>query len=188
MGQKLDDNIYLNKNLKVKRFLFVILLMLDIYGFLFFGFIFIGMLLDFTPAFGFGLFLFIAFGLLMYLRGRSVIYIEVAYYYSEIFARKNKAFLDISELPSLDVSRGIAIYLKSDFKNNVLKLIEGALKKGYLKNCTIEIHNGKPKIVLDKKVVKDTCPNCGAPIVGAKNEIYVCRYCGSKISGVIKKK
>ena len=57
----------------------------------------------------------------MYLRGRSVIYIEVAYYYSEIFARKNKAFLDISELPSLDVSRGIAIYLKSDFKNEYVE-------------------------------------------------------------------
>lgn len=187
MKQVVEDNIYLNKNVKIKQILLVILLSIDFFGCFFFFFIMIGMLLDFTPAFGFGVFAFISFGILLYLRGRSLAYIEVAEYYSTIFMKKSRAFLSVYELPSLNATRGISIYLKSDFKSNVLKLIEGALKKGYLKNCTIEIHNGKPMIVLDKKVVKDSCPNCGAPIVGAKNEIYVCRYCGSKISGVVSK-
>lgn len=187
MKKEADENIYLKENCFIKKLIFVILGSIDLFGVFFFGFIFFGMLLDFTPAFGFGLFAFISFGILAYLRGRSLVYLEVAEYYSKIFVGKNKAFLDVYELPALNVPNGISNYLKDDFKKNVLKLIEGALKKGYLKNCTIEIHNGKPKIVLDKKIVKDTCPNCGAPIVGAKNDIYVCRYCGSRISGVVKK-
>lgn len=187
MKKESNENIYLNENYLIKKVVFVILGSIDLFGVIFFGFIFLGMLIDFTPAFGFGLFAFISFGILAYLRGRSLVYLEVAEYYSKIFASKDKAFLDVYELPALNVSKGISFYLKDDFKKNVLKLIEGALKKGYLKNCTIEIHNGRPKIVLDKKIVKDTCPNCGAPIVGAKNDIYVCRYCGSRISGVVKK-
>jgi DNA-directed RNA polymerase subunit RPC12/RpoP len=187
MKKESDENIYLKENIIIKKIIYVVLASIDLFGFIFSGFMFLGMLLDYTPAFGFGLFGFISFGILLYLRGRSLVYVEVAEYYSKIFARKDGAFLDVYELPEFNNPNGVSIYLKSDFKKNVLKLIEGALKKGYLKNCTIEIHNGKPKVVLDKKIVKDTCPNCGAPIVGAKNEIYVCSYCGSKISGVVKK-
>ena len=39
-----------------------------------------------------------------------------------------------------------------------------------------------------KQIVKDRCPGCGAPIVGAVTENYACRYCGRIITGVIRKK
>lgn len=69
-----------------------------------------------------------------------------------------------------------------------LSLLDGAIRKGYLKNCTIEIHAGVPKLALSKKIVKDRCPTCGAPIIDVKNDIYICKYCGNKITRVVEKK
>ena len=38
-----------------------------------------------------------------------------------------------------------------------------------------------------KKIVKDKCPSCSGPIVGAVDENYVCNYCGKQIMGVVEK-
>ena len=46
----------------------------------------------------------------------------------------------------------------------------------------------KAELPEPKKIVKDQCPSCGAPIVGAVDENYKCSYCGNTIIGVIEKK
>lgn len=62
------------------------------------------------------------------------------------------------------------------------------IQNGYIRNCTIENHNGEMKIALEKKIVKDSCPSCGASITGAVDENYVCPFCKNKIIKVIEKK
>lgn len=118
-----------------------------------------------------------------------MLYAEQAMFYSDYFLRMKREtpFIDINDLPILNYD-GFNMLIKPKYKLNRLKAMKMGLKKGYLVNCTIEIHNGKPKIVLAKKVVKDMCPHCGAPIVGAINDSYVCEYCGENINSVIEKK
>lgn len=69
-----------------------------------------------------------------------------------------------------------------------LSLVRRAMRKGYLRHCTIEKHNGVMQVALAKKIVKDSCPSCGAPITGAVYSDYVCRYCDRKIMDVVVKK
>ena len=69
-----------------------------------------------------------------------------------------------------------------------LKAVRSSIRRGYLIHCTLEIHNSEPMVALAKKIVKDQCPSCGAPIVGAVDENYVCQYCHRLIMGVIEKK
>lgn len=115
-----------------------------------------------------------------------MLYAEQAMFYSNYFIECKTPFIDINDLP-IFYNQGFSLLVKEKYKSNRLKAIKMGLKKGYLVNCTIEIHNGRPKVALAKKVVKDRCPYCGAPIVGAINDLYVCDYCGKNISNVIKK-
>ena len=65
--------------------------------------------------------------------------------------------------------------------------IVGAAKEGYLRGCTPEKRGGVLRLALARQIVKDRCPCCGAPIIGAVSENYSCRYCGNLILGVIRK-
>ena len=69
-----------------------------------------------------------------------------------------------------------------------LARVRMAMRKGYLRNCTIEKHRGVMQVALGKKIVKDSCPSCGAPITGAVYSDYVCKYCDRKIMDVVVKK
>ena len=69
-----------------------------------------------------------------------------------------------------------------------LSRVRRAMRKGYLRNCTIEKHSGVMQVALGKKIVKDSCPSCGAPITGAAYSDYVCKYCDRKIMDVVVKK
>lgn len=69
-----------------------------------------------------------------------------------------------------------------------LKKVRRAIRRGYLLHCTLEVHGGKLMAALAKKIVKDKCPACGAPINGAVDENYNCKYCGTLIMGVIEKR
>ena len=62
------------------------------------------------------------------------------------------------------------------------------IQNGYIRNCTIENQDGEMKIAFEKKIVKDSCPSCGASITGAVDENYVCPFCKNKIIKVIEKK
>ena len=93
------------------------------------------------------------------------------------FSKCKSPFIPAEELPSI----------KAD-GNKKMRRVRGALKNAYLSNCTLEVHEEVMKVALAKKIVKDTCPNCASPIVGAVDENYICKVCGSKIMSVIEKK
>ena len=188
MDKELNENMYLANNIKIKRIMIYILVFIDIVVCFSSLLLLPATLTDFSAAaFGFFLFMFIAFGILVCLRCKSLLYLEQAIYYSKFFLNQNEPFIDITTLPKFkDI--GFTVFVTKKYKSNILKCVDGAIKKGYLINCTIEIHNGIPKIALAKKIVKDKCPNCGASIVGAINDTYVCKYCGNKIFNVIEKK
>ena len=95
------------------------------------------------------------------------------------FSRCKTPFVDIEKLP---------IRKKKSSEKRKVKSVNSALRHRYLINCTFEKHDGNLKLALAKKVVKDQCPSCGAPIVGAVDEHYKCRYCDNIIMGVISKK
>ena len=95
------------------------------------------------------------------------------------FSRYKTPFVDIEKLP---------IRKKKSSEKRKVKSVNSALRHRYLINCTFEKHDGNLKLALAKKVVKDQCPSCGAPIVGAVDEHYKCRYCDNIIMGVISKK
>lgn len=115
-------------------------------------------------------------------------YLEEAIFYSEFFLYNETPFINITTLPSYHTNIGFCRIVRKKYKNDALRCIDGAIKKGYLVNCTVEIHNGVPYVALAKRIVKDKCPNCGAPIVNAVSDTYVCKYCGKKIFNVVKKK
>lgn len=178
MNNEEKDNIYLPKNYEIKRTILFILVTID-WTLCSTSLILIPVSLsNFNAAIlGLSLFMFITFGILGILRSRNLSYLQKAIYYSKLFMNQAEPFIDISQL-----CHGLTD------KSNILRNIDGALKKGYLINCTIEIHNGVPKIALSKKVVRDKCPYCGAPILGAENNGYRCKYCRNKIFNVINKK
>lgn len=115
-----------------------------------------------------------------------MLYAEQAMFYSKYFLESKSPYVYIYYLPVFQ-GNGFSARIKEKYKSNKLKAIKMAIKKGYLVNCTIEIYDGKPRVVLAKKVVKDKCPYCGAPIVGVINDSYVCTYCGKRINDVIEK-
>ena len=77
---------------------------------------------------------------------------------SEYFAKSEKPFILASDIPSV---KG---------KGQKIRQVRGALRSGYLAHSTLEVHDDELKVALAKKIVKDTCPSCAAPIVGVVDE------------------
>ena len=93
------------------------------------------------------------------------------------FSKCSSPFIPAEELPTIK-AKG----------NKKMRRVRGALKNAYLSHCTLEVHDEVMKVALAKKIVKDTCPNCASPIVGAVDENYTCQVCGSRIMSVLEKK
>ncbi|MDO5560857.1 MAG: hypothetical protein Q4F95_14850 [Oscillospiraceae bacterium] len=91
------------------------------------------------------------------------------------FADSKTPFVNAEDLPVLKKKHGISG-------------VKGAICRHYLINCSFEKHDDVLKVALARKIVKDECPSCGAPVVGAVDENYICTYCGNTIMGVISKK
>lgn len=70
---------------------------------------------------------------------------------------------------------------------STIKRMRKVLQVRYMRNCSIEKHNGALTIAVARRIVKDKCPTCSAPIVGAVDENYVCQFCKNKIINVIVK-
>lgn len=98
---------------------------------------------------------------------------------SKYFAKRKTPFVKITSLPP--VKKWIS-------KRMGLNAVRGALRRGYLTNCSFEKHKGELMLVLAKKIVKDQCPSCGAPITNAVDEHYKCKYCDRTIMYTIRKK
>ena len=111
--------------------------------------------------------------------------IESAQRYTRVFAQFPKPFLTLQELDRIQKAKAPD---SSVTPGDQYRRIVKAVKEGYLRGCTPEKHGGVLRIALAKQIVKDRCPGCGAPIVGAVTESYSCRYCGRWITGVIRKK
>ena len=95
------------------------------------------------------------------------------------FKRCKKPFVDIEKVP---------VVKERDNKKSGIKLVRSAMRYGFLKNCTLDKHDNKLRVALARKIVKDACPHCNAPIVGAVDANYTCKYCGKTIMGVVEKK
>ena len=111
--------------------------------------------------------------------------IEYAQKLARDFAQWTRPFISLQEFDRMQREKYPfgTISPEKRYKNVV-----DAIKEGYLRGCTPEKHGGVLRIALAKQIVKDRCPGCGAPIVGAVTENYSCRYCGRLISGVISKR
>lgn len=184
------DNMYLSKTVNIKTIFLAILAFIDLV-ICFSSILILPLtLIDYSAAaLGYFLFLSIGFGILSYMRVKSLIYIVSAKSFSRYFMTVNKPFLTIKDIPEPTFRSGAGVVWLNKYKMKNLSLLDGALRKGYLKNCTIEIHAGVPKIALSKKIVKDSCPTCGAPFdTDIKNDVYVCKFCGNEISRVVAKK
>jgi len=95
---------------------------------------------------------------------------------STFFANCETPFVKATDLP----------VLKN--KKHGIKSVKGAICRHYLLNCSFEKHGDVLKVALARKIVKDKCPSCGASIVGAVDENYICKYCGNTIMNVMSKK
>lgn len=113
-------------------------------------------------------------------RGKRISYINMAESCSKFFASCKKPFIPTAQLP--DISGGKREQEKS------MKTLRGALKRRYLVNCTLEKHGDELVAALAKQIVKDKCPSCNGPIVGAVDEHYKCKYCDNVIMDVVRKK
>ena len=97
---------------------------------------------------------------------------------AKCFARCKNPTVDLKSLP----------FRHTKTSKRIVKSIRHSIRLGYLKNCSIEKHGGTLRVMLAKRVVKDTCPNCGAAIIGAVNEHYQCPYCRKMLMGVVVKR
>ena len=113
------------------------------------------------------------------LRFRKTMALFSAADWANYFSRSTKPFVNANTLPDL----GFASSGKSK-----LKRIRYAIKNGYLKNCTLEVHDGQLVVALAKMIVKDRCLSCGAPLTGVVDENARCSYCGNLIMGVLEKR
>ena len=113
--------------------------------------------------------------------------IENAQRYARRFAQIPTPFISISELTQISRANSPLGQSSGITPEWVYKKIVNSIKEGYLRGCSPEKHGGMMRIALAKQIVKDRCPGCGAPIVGAVTENYSCRYCGRIITGVIRK-
>lgn len=94
------------------------------------------------------------------------------------FKKCKKPFVDIETVP---------VVKERNNKKSGIKLVRSAMRYGFLKNCTLDKHDNKLRVALAKKIVKDACPHCNAPIVGAIDANYTCKYCGKTIMGVMER-
>ena len=113
------------------------------------------------------------------LRAKKILGIRIAVLCAGFFATCEKPYIKAEKLP------GLGIKPKEEKKLNGVRK---AIHYGYLKHCTLEMHENQLMAGLAKKIVKDQCPSCSAPIVGAVDEDYVCKYCGNRIMGVVEKR
>lgn len=97
--------------------------------------------------------------------------------YARFFSRIPTPYVPVSELAGTG----------SGNARRELRGVVRAIREGDLKGCSPEKHGGPLRIGLAKRIVKDRCPSCAAPITGAVDENYRCHYCGSLIMGVIRK-
>lgn len=109
---------------------------------------------------------------------RRIVIATAAITNAKFFAECTNAYIDSDNLPDSGVLFG---------KINKLKSVRNAIRYKYTVNCSIEKHNGKIMTVLAKKIVRDSCPFCGASIVDAVDENYTCKYCDRLIMNVIRK-
>ena len=111
------------------------------------------------------------------LRFRRVMAISTAHAIARFFSQSKTPFIKAEELPALAAG-----------SKGMMKRMRRAIRKGYAKNCTLEVHNGVLLIALAKKTVKDRCLSCGAPLTGVVDENSKCSYCGNLIMGVLEKR
>jgi len=123
-----------------------------------------------------GVFILVAL-ILMTRRIKSIGPINISESCANFFSSCKVPFIHAEEVP----------VVKSSGKKKI-GAVRGAIRKGYLKHCTLEMHDSVLQVALAKKIVKDHCPSCASPISGAVDENYTCQYCGNKIMGVIVKK
>ncbi|MBQ3517440.1 MAG: hypothetical protein IJA29_09480 [Lachnospiraceae bacterium] len=109
-------------------------------------------------------------------RSNSVMILESCGYF---FERCKQPFVNIMEVP---------IVRKRMYPGMGIRTIRRAMRFGYLKNCTLDMNEGNLRVALARKIVKDACPHCNAPIVGAVDANYICKYCGKTIMGVVERK
>lgn len=112
-------------------------------------------------------------------RFKNLIYLSTADSCSGYLARCKRAIIPIHWLPTVK---------RKGEKTSGIMPVYGAMRRRYLKNCTLEMHDGELKMALAKKIVKDRCPSCDGVITGAVNEHYRCRYCNNLIMDVVVKK
>ena len=110
------------------------------------------------------------------IRWRKLLALFSARYWSIHFATVKTPFIRENQLPQYTVGRA------------GLARMRRAIRCGYLKNCTLEVHDGVLMVALAKKTVKDRCLSCGAPLVGVADENSRCSYCGNLIMGVLEKR
>ncbi|MCR4786965.1 MAG: hydrogenase maturation nickel metallochaperone HypA [Lachnospiraceae bacterium] len=123
---------------------------------------------------------FVAGGLVPVLinRIKRLNYVGMADRSAWFFTKCDKPFVDTKMIPAY----------RNKGEKKKINLIRQSMRKGYLRNCTLEKHKGILEVALGKKIVKDRCPFCAGAITGAVDKDYVCRYCGNTIMDVIVKK
>lgn len=94
---------------------------------------------------------------------------------ANLLAKQNQTYIDIDQIDKKP-------------EKKTIKTINNLIKKGFIRNCTLEYHDNKVKLSLAKKLVKDKCPYCDAAIVGAIDSNYKCNYCGNIIMDAVEKK
>lgn len=122
---------------------------------------------------------FIALALLSEMCRKKTMAMFAASIWANFFSKAEKPFISAAELSDPNFTLG---------EKGKLRKLRRTIRNGYLKSCTLEVHDGILMVALAKKTVKDRCLYCGAPLVGVTDENDRCRYCGNLIMGILEKR
>lgn len=136
--------------------------------------------------FGFGIFLMVL--PIPFFMNRRLRYIGAAEMSAPYLVKSKKPFVDLKTMPTIKKSEDLSDdRAKERRKISAVRNLKEAISHDYLMNCSFEKHDDGMKIALARKIVKDACPYCSAPIADAVDENYVCKHCGRTIMGVVVK-
>lgn len=97
------------------------------------------------------------------------------------FAKAKTAFLKLGSIFSIGREKAVG-------QDKKMKKVKRAVEFSYLKKCSFEKYKDEMYVTLGRTITRDQCPNCMAPIKEPVYESYECKYCGSKLMGVVVKR
>ena len=127
----------------------------------------------------------------VYVHHKNVLYIVAARRFSNNAANAPKPMMAPSGLIVENIRKMITSHSsnkKQMTDEQKVSIFREMQKRGYLRHCSLMFMENKFVIGLAREIKKDTCPMCGAALIGTLSDHPTCKYCGYEINDAVQVK